>query len=96
MKRQKTRQLNEILEETLQETGLAEGLETLRIHKAWDELIGPAAAAACVQRSIRNGTYAVRVTSSVLRCQLDIQKTFLRNELNALLNKELVKEISVR
>ncbi|NLA15782.1 MAG: DUF721 domain-containing protein [Bacteroidales bacterium] len=96
MKKQKTRSLKDVLEQTLKETGLAEGLETLRIHKAWDELVGSAAAARCVQRSFKNGVYTVCIQSSVLRCQLDMQKSFLKGELNALLSKDLVKELIIR
>lgn len=96
MKRHKTRLLKDILEETLQETGLAEGLEILNIHKAWDELVGTAAAAVCVRRNFRNGVYTVHVTSSVLRCQLDMQKVFLKAKLNALLQNDTVQEIIIR
>ncbi|MDD4920177.1 MAG: DUF721 domain-containing protein [Bacteroidales bacterium] len=95
MKRQQTRALNEILEQTLNETGLAAGLETLRIHNAWNELIGEAAVKECGERSFREGVYTVRVKSSVLRCQLDMQKVFLTGKINALLNKTLVREIVI-
>ncbi|MDD2290038.1 MAG: DUF721 domain-containing protein [Bacteroidales bacterium] len=95
MKRQQTRVLSEILEQTLNETGLAGGLEVLRIHHAWNELVGEATARECGERSFREGVYTVRVKSSVLRCQLDMQKVFLAGKINALLNKDVVREIVV-
>ncbi|HPJ82506.1 MAG: DUF721 domain-containing protein [Bacteroidales bacterium] len=95
MKRQQTRALNEILEQTLDETGLAAGLEILRIHHAWNELLGEAVARECGERSFREGIYTVRVKSSVLRCQLDMQKVFLAGKINALLNKTVVREIVI-
>ena len=96
MKRQRTKTLREVLDQTLEETGLLEGLETLQLHHAWDELLGEAAARECGQRSFRDGVYTVKVKSSVLRCQLDMQKTFLTGKLNALLNKTVVREIIIR
>ena len=84
-----------VLEQTLMETGLAEGLEELRLHHAWDELMGESAARECGQRSLRDGIYTVKVKSSVLRCQLDMQKNFLAGKLNAKLNKNLVKEVVI-
>ena len=95
MKRQQTRALSEILEQTLDETGLAAGLEILRIHHAWNELLGEVVARECGERSFREGIYTVRVKSSVLRCQLDMQKVFLAGKINALLNKTVVREIVI-
>ena len=96
MKRQQTRTLNEILEQILNETELANGLEILRINHAWNELIGETAARECGDHTFREGVYSVRVKSSVLRCQLDMQKVFLAGKLNAMLKKELVREIVIR
>ncbi|HHV02807.1 MAG: DUF721 domain-containing protein [Bacteroidales bacterium] len=95
MKRQRTKTLQEVLDQTLRDTGLSQGLEILRIHHAWDQLIGETAARECGRRSFRDGIYTVKVKSSVLRCQLDMQKSLLTGKLNALLNKPLVKEIII-
>lgn len=96
MKRQKTKTLQEVLDQTLEETGLREGLEILCLHHAWDELIGETAARECGERSFRDGVYTVRIKSSVLRCQLDMQKTFLMGKLNAILKKPVVSELIIR
>ncbi len=85
-----------MLDQTLEETGLREGLETLRIHHAWDELIGETAARECGERSFSDGVYTVRIKSSVLRCQLDMQKPFLIGKLNAGLKKSVVRELIIR
>lgn len=95
MKRQRTKTLQEVLDQTLKDTGLSKGLEILRIHHAWDQLIGETAAKECSQRSFRDGIYSIKVRSSVLRCQLDMQKTVLTGKLNALLSEPLVTEIII-
>ena len=55
MKRQQTRTLNEILEQILNETELANGLEILRINHAWNELIGETAAILSGKGFIQSG-----------------------------------------
>lgn len=96
MKRKQARVLKDIIDQALQESGLAEGLETLKIHKAWDEVIGKSAAQECTKRTFRSGRYTVHVASSVLRCQLDMQKIFLKERLNIVLGSDAVQEIIIR
>ena len=54
MKKQETRTLQDVLEQTLRETGLYEGLEVVRLNNAWDTVIGPAAAKECLSAGWRH------------------------------------------
>jgi len=93
MKKQETRTLQDVLEQTLRETGLYEGLEVVRLNNAWDTVIGPAAAKECLSRSFSEGVYKVKIRSGVLRCQLDMQKTVLRARLNTQMGKSIVTDL---
>lgn len=93
MKKQETRTLQDVLEQTLRETGLYEGLEVVRLNNAWNTVIGPAAAKECLSRSFSEGVYKVKIRSGVLRCQLDMQKTVLRARLNTQMGKSIVTDL---
>ena len=63
--------------------GLAPGLNTQRIFRAWDKCSG--AGPFTLKRFFRSGTLYITVSSSVVRNQLFFQKDLLLEKINAAL-----------
>lgn len=62
---------------------LTPGLNTQRVFAAWDQASG--AAAYTIRRWYRDGILYITLNSSVIRGQLNIQRQFLLEKINAIL-----------
>lgn len=72
------------IREYLRQSHLTTGLNTRLVFSAWDSVSG--AAPFTLKRYFRNGKLYVTVNSSVVRSQLQRQKDFLLERLNAALD----------
>lgn len=62
---------------------LTTGLNTQRVFSAWDQASG--AANYTIRRFYRDGILYITLNSSVIRSQLNIQRQFLLDKINAIL-----------
>lgn len=75
---------------------LHKGLDYLDEQKAvqsWPKVVGPFIASHTIDLSIKDGVLFIRVDSDALRNELAYSKSMLVANLNALVGKEVVKEI---
>ena len=96
MQRKKAYSLGETLGRYLADSPLAQGLQYGRVCSAWDCVVGEAIAKMTSGKRFEKGVLTVRLTSSVLRAQLEMNKEDIRRRVNASLGEELVAAINLR
>lgn len=75
--------IGDILKNMLVSSGLGMSHNTRRIYKAWDDASG--AGNYTLKRFFRDGKLYITLSSSVIRGQLSVRKTFLLEKVNAVL-----------
>jgi hypothetical protein len=74
----------------------SEKIQTERLRLAWKECMGPMIEGYTHQIYFSKGTLYVKLTSSVLRHELNLGKNQLKNNLNEVLGKDVIQEVVVR
>ena len=97
MKREATRSIGAVLADYVQESNLEEGLQQTRICAVWDAMtLGQVRLGDYTSRHpFRDGVLTCRIRSSVVRAHLLTQVEFLRQQLNAALQDEVVKQLKL-
>ena len=96
MDRKKTASFGEALERYLADTPLADGLRYSRVCQAWKDTVGETVDKFCSSYKFEDGIFTVRLTSSVLRMQLEMTRETIREQLNNRLGSELVTSLKLR
>jgi hypothetical protein len=96
MDRKKTASFGEALERYLADTPLAEGLRYSRVCQAWKDTVGESVSKFCSGYKFEGGILTVRLTSSVLRMQLEMSRETIREQLNNCLGSDMVKSLKLR
>lgn len=93
MKYNKTLSLGEILATELPKAVGKEtmsGLEAIRVIETWREVLGPVMNRYSAEERFAHGRLTVRITSSILRNDLFLQRTTLLERLNSRLTNQRV------
>jgi len=90
------RPLTDLLQDELRGLGLAERLREADIWRLWPDVVGPAIAARAQPLRIINGTLTVGVSSGPWMQELTFLKGMIREKLNARLEGEVVREITLK
>lgn len=85
--------IGEILYAALKRRGMAAKLEENAVLKLWPKAVGKQIAIQTQPDSLRGGTLFIRTTSSVWVQQLHFMKEEIRQKLNGLAGKDVIKEI---
>ena len=94
MKYVKTRKIEDLLHEYLREEGLETPLlEHRLIHQGWPAVVGDYAAGCTEDLKIHNQTLYARISSSVVRQELHMQRTELVRKLNAFVDAFVIADI---
>jgi len=102
MKKENSRMLSELLGEYVKETHLEDGLLRCRIFDAWDLLLSQmmmpymkqeVTKELTITRYFKDGVLTCKISSSVIRTQLQFQSDSLCRQLNSLLQGEYVTKI---
>lgn len=86
IERKQAQSIKEAFHEYLKAYKLTTGLNTQRVFSAWDQASG--AANYTARRYYRDGVLYITVNSSVIRSQLNIQRQFLLDKINAILKSD--------
>lgn len=87
------RPLGDLIKEFYELHKGADYLEEQKVIHSWPQVVGPFIASHTIDLSIKNHVLFIRVDSDVLRSELGYSKSLLIKNLNALVGKEMVKEI---
>lgn len=93
MKRGETKSIAELVKAMCREEGLETPLNEYRLINAWPKLLGPSVCAFTKDLKIYNQVLFVRVTSSVLRQELQMNRRSLVAKLNGYVNAQVITDI---
>ncbi|MBP5505133.1 MAG: DUF721 domain-containing protein [Bacteroidales bacterium] len=96
MERKKFSTLGDALERYLGDSPLADGMRYARVCEAWDTAVGDAIAHVTLAKEFEAGVLRVRMSSSVVRMQLEMNKPEILARINEALGDNLVKSIIIR
>lgn len=85
--------IGDVLFSILKKRGMGSKIEENKLRKLWPKAVGTHTASQTEPDALRNGTLFVKTVSSVWVQQLHFMKEEIREKLNALSGKPLVKEI---
>ena len=96
MERKRFSSLGEALERYLADSPLSEGLRYSRVCNAWDSVVGQTVVPFVLGKQFRDGEFTVRLNSSVLRMQLNLNREDIRLKMNEILGSDMVKSLNLR
>ncbi len=85
--------VGDVLRAALNESKMGESLDAYKAVAAWEGVVGPQIAARTLRPTVIGGVMTVRTPNAPLRHELNMQRTALRRALNALVGREVIKEI---
>lgn len=95
MRREKIISLGEAIEEWIASNNLQKKLGEISVLNHWHKIVGAHFAQLTKRKKIENGILFISTESSVIRHELQITKTKLRNRINQYFGNEVVKEIKI-
>ena len=96
MDRNKFTSLGDALERYLANSPLAEGMRYARVCAAWEEAVGEAVAHVTLSKRFEEGVFTARISSSVVRMQLEMNKPAILARMNETLGDNIVKTLNLR
>ena len=96
MKRGETKSIAELVRATCREEGIETPLNEYRLIKAWSQVLGAAVQAYTKELKIYNQVLFVKVTSSVLRQDLHMNRKSLVRKLNDHVRAQVITDIVFR
>lgn len=96
MQRTNTNKMALLIEQFIKEEGLAEGLRTVRIYKAWDLAVGDFFKAHTVSKYYNNGVLHCTFDSSMVRNQLHMMQEDIIAKINHQMGSEVVTRLVFR
>lgn len=86
MKRENTQLIAAVIKEFIKEERLEEGLNKVRLFKAWDLVVGEVGSRATTSKFFKDGILYCTVSSSIVRTQLYYRRDDIIAQLNKMLN----------
>ena len=93
MQREQTKPLKDIIDLFISEFGLQNGLNEARVLSLWDELLGSVVVRATLRKRFRDGRLYVKLSSSVVRSYLFIERKRIVEKMNQALGITMVTDI---
>jgi hypothetical protein len=88
--------ISDVLSMVLKKYHLHDKLEEIRLYEAWEEVMGKTVAQCTESIRLKNGILSISLNSPALRTELTMARTRIILRLNAMMGKELVKDIRIR
>lgn len=96
MRRTRTVRIGELVDDLFRDPVIRRNIAEGRLPKTWAEVSGPMVASCTEDVAFRNGILTVRISSSVVRHEVFMRRTELRDEINTRSGFTLVRELIVR
>jgi predicted nucleic acid-binding Zn ribbon protein len=93
MERRKIENLTDVLHRFLRHEGLETPLNEYRAVDVWDEIVGPMVARCSKEKKIYNRKLFVKLTSPVIRQELQMKRSFLVKEINEKVGADVIEEL---
>jgi predicted nucleic acid-binding Zn ribbon protein len=88
--------LGEAIDAMLKKSGLAEGVNQIKIATLWDNQMGPMIARNTTDLSLRNGVVTIKIASSTLAYELNMGRDKIVRNLNEALQEKVVHSVVIR
>ena len=95
MFKKQPRDIADLLRVYIRKNGLETPLLQRRLIEAWDEVVGSVIAAYTEDKSIRNQTLWVKISSPAARSELQMRRTKLILDLNNKVGANVITEIKI-
>ncbi|MEX0746780.1 MAG: DUF721 domain-containing protein [Rhodothermales bacterium] len=92
----KPRRIGEVIGGLVDRLGIRQEMDEAEIIEAWAAVAGPEINAVTESAWMKSGKLFVRITSPARRQQLHMNRSRLRDQVNAALGKEVIAEIVFR
>jgi len=95
MRRTKTERIEQIINEVIKEYKIGDKLKETRIITAWSQVLGPLAKPDD-ELYIKNRTLFAKLSSSVIRNELSMMRSWIVQQLNEKAGENVIKDIVFR
>ncbi len=96
MRRTRTVKVGELVDDLFRDPVIRRKIAEGRLPDTWREVAGPMVASCTDDVAFKNGILTVRISSSVVRHEVFMQRTFLREAINRRAGATLVRELLIR
>jgi predicted nucleic acid-binding Zn ribbon protein len=96
MRRTRTVLIGELVDDLFRDPVIRRNIAEGRLPETWAEVAGPGVASCTEKVAFKNGVLTVRISSSVVRHEVFMRRTLLRDELNRRTGTPLVRELIVK
>ncbi len=96
MKRENSIKIDKLMELFVRQYGLEEGLSSIRVFAAWDEILDTRYSKVTSAKFFKEGILYCTITSSVARNHLFMNKNKIMADINQKLGKEIVRKIVLK
>ncbi len=96
MRRTRTVKVGELVDDLFRDPTIRRKIAEGRLPDTWAEVAGPMVASCTDAVTYKNGIMTVKITSSVVRHEVFMQRTFLRDQINVRSGAVLVRELIVK
>lgn len=96
MRRTRTVRVGELVGDLFKDPVIRRKIAEGRLPETWAETAGPMAASCTESVEFKGGILTVRISSSVVRHEVFMQRSFLRDEINRRSGAALVRELIVK
>lgn len=96
MKRTPTRTLAEVIREILRDSPAGYKLKEMELIRSWEEIVGKAIAGKTTRLYIKNRKLFAEINSSVVRGELMMMRSELKDALNKKAGEDLITEIVLK
>lgn len=93
MRRKNTERLGDVIGQVLKQNHLDAKLYEIRVIQSWAEVLGQTVNSHTDKLYFKDGTLFVRVSSSVLRHELFLERERIKNSLNKYVQSNIIKSI---
>lgn len=93
MERKESIALGDAMRQFIEQSCMQERLEEMRAAEKWPLVIGADIASMSPRPFVRAGVMTVRLTNAALRQELHLNRSALRDALNKIVGKPIIKEI---
>lgn len=96
MKNSNEHSLGELIHELINAYRLKDGLTRAKIDQVWEKVMDKAIVSRTSELRFEKGVLSIKLTSAVLRNELDYKKADIMNAVNKEIGEDLVKEVVLR
>ena len=96
MKRKNTYKVGDVVRKLMDNPNLSQKLDELDALDAWKDLIGKSLIKYVSHQKIYKGKLYIKINSAVMRNELSFKKTYLIEEINSKVGKEIISDIILK